>query len=122
MHHEEQNGTRPAEEKIEQAQKPTGVQDEKTHFNDGVSDLVAQQESDTVNFQHKCFEQRQRKKTQMLVFHSETREAVLSGCLVLGKCEQRYFDVGIGGDVIRRTMMAIVFVQPPAVAESKQEV
>ncbi len=73
--------------KIKQTQKPTSVQNQKTHFNDGVRDLVAHQESDAVNFQHKCFEQRQWKETEMLVFHSEAREAVLAGCLVLGKCE-----------------------------------
>src|ERR1700678_3809320 len=41
--HEEQDGMWPTEKKIEQAQKPARVQNEKTDFKQGISDLVAQQ-------------------------------------------------------------------------------
>ena len=119
---EEQEGMPPTEKETEQAQKPNGVQNEKTHFNDGMRDLVAHQEFDAVDFQHKRLEHRQREETEVLVSHCEAREAALPGCLVLGKCEQRDIDVGVGGNVIRRAMMVVVLVQPPTVAESEQEI
>lgn len=122
LRHEEQDGMWPAEKKIEEAQKPAGVQNEKTDFNEGMRDLVAQQEFNTVNFQHKCFEQRQREETEVLVFHREPCEPALCSCLVLGKCEQRYIDIGIGGNVIWGTMMMMVLVEPPTVAETEQEI
>ncbi len=58
----------------------------------------------------------------MLVSHCEPREAALAGCLVLGKCEQRDIEVGVGGNVVRRAMMVMVLVEPPTVAESEQEI
>jgi hypothetical protein len=119
---EEQDGMRPTEQKIEQAKKPNGVQKEKTGFNDGVRDLVAHQEFNAVDFQHKGFEQRQREETKMLVSHCEPREAAFPGCLVLRKREQRYIDVGVGSNVVRRAMVVVVLVQPPTVAESEQEI
>ena len=119
LHHEEQDGVRPTEKKTEQAQKPARVQDEKTHFNDGMRDLVAYQEFDAVNFQHKGLEQRQRKETEMLVPHCEPCKPALPVRLILCKCKQRYVDVRIAGNVIRRAMMRIVLVEPPTVAESE---
>jgi len=98
------------------------VHNEETHFDDGVRDLVAHQEFNAVDFQDKCLKQRQRKETEMLVSDCEPREPALSGSLVLGKCEQRDIDVGVGGNVIRRAMMVVVLVQPPTVAESEQEI
>jgi hypothetical protein len=58
----------------------------------------------------------------MLVFHREPREPALCSCLVLGKCEQRYIDIGIGGNVIWGAMMMMVLVEPPTVAETEQEI
>ena len=121
LRHEEQDRM-PTEKQIEQTQKPTRVQNQKTHFNGRVCDLVAHQEFNTVYFQHKGFKQRQRKETEMLVSHREPCEPALPGCLVLRKCEQRYVYVRIAGNVIRRAMMRIVLVQPPTVAESQQEI
>lgn len=95
------------------------MHNEETHFDDGVRDLVAHQEFNAVDFQDKCLKQRQRKETEMLVSDCEPREPALSGSLVLGKCEQRDIDVGVGGNVIRRAMMVVVLVQPPTVAESE---
>lgn len=120
--HEEQDGVPPTEKKTEQSQKPTQVQNEETHFDDGMGDLVAHQEFHTVNFQDKCFKQRQRKETEMLVSHSEACKPAFAGSLVFGKSEQGYIDVGIAGNVVRRAMMRVVFVQPPAVAEAQQKI
>jgi len=58
----------------------------------------------------------------MLVSHGEAREPALTDRLVLGKCEQRDIDVGVGSNVVRRAMMVVVLVEPPTVAESEQEV
>ena len=98
------------------------MQNEETHFDDGVRDLVAHQEFNAIDFQDKCLEQRQRKETEMLVSHCEPREPALSGGLVLGKCEERDIDVGVGGNVVRRAMVVVVLVQPPTVAKSEQEI
>ena len=58
----------------------------------------------------------------MLVSHCESREPALPGCLVLGKCEQRYIEVRGGGNVVRRAMMVMVLVEPPTVTKSEQEI
>ena len=121
LRHEEQDRM-PTEEQIKQAEKPARVQNEETHFDDGVCDLVAHQEFNAVNFQHKGLKQRQRKETEMLVSHREPCKPALPGRLVLRKCKQGYVDVGIACDVIRRAMMRIVLVQPPTVAESEQQI
>ena len=62
------------------------------------------------------------KKREVLVFDGEAREAVFGGGLSFGKREGKNVDVGIGGDVVRRAVMAIVFVQPPTIAEAQQEI
>ena len=93
------------------------MQNEQTHLNDGMRDPIAQQEPNAVNFQHKSLEQRQGKETEMLEFHREPRKSTLSGCLLLREREQRYNHVGIGSNVVRGTMMEIVFVNPPTVAK-----
>jgi hypothetical protein len=98
------------------------VQNEQTHLNDGMRDPIAQQESNTVNFQHNSLEQRQGKETEMLEFHREPRKSTFSGCLLLRECEQRYDNVGIGSNVVRGAMVEIVFVDPPAVAKPEQEI
>lgn len=82
-------------------------------------DPIARQEPNAVNFQHECLKQRQREETEMLVFHRESREPILSVCLRFRKSEQRYIDVRVGGNVVRRGMMEIVFVKPPTVAKSE---
>ena len=41
LRHEEQDGMRPTEKETKQAQKPNGVQKEKTGFDDGMRDLIA---------------------------------------------------------------------------------
>ena len=41
LYHEEQDCMRPTEKETKQAQKPNGVQKEKTGFNDGMRDLIA---------------------------------------------------------------------------------
>jgi hypothetical protein len=120
--HEEQDGVWQTEKEIKQAQKPTRVQNEETPFDDGMRDAVTQQESNTIIFQNEGFEQRQRKETEMLVSHREPRQPALPGCLILRKCEKRYIDVGVGGNVIRRAMVAVVLVQPPTEAKSEQEI
>jgi hypothetical protein len=120
--HEEQDSVRPTQKETKQARKPNGVQNEQTHFDDGVRDFVAHQEFDAVNFQNKGFEQRQREETEMLVSHGEACEAALAGGLVFRKCEERDIDVGVGGNVIWRAMMVVVLVEPPTVTESKQEI
>ena len=122
LRHEEQDGVRPTEKETKQAEKPAGVQHEETHFDDGVRDPVSHQEFNAVYFQHKRLEHRQREETEMLVSHCEPREPALPGCLVLGKCEQRYIEVGVGSNVVRRAMMVMVLVEPPTVAESEQEI
>ena len=98
------------------------MQNEQTHLNDGMRDPIAQQEANAVNFQHKSLEQRQGKETEMLEFHCEARKSTFSGCLLLREREQWYDDVGIGSDVVRGTMMEIVFVDPPTVAKPEQEI
>ena len=55
----------------------------------------------------------------MLVFHREACEPVLSGCLILRKCERQYIDIRVGRNVVRRAMMEIVLAEPPTVAESE---
>jgi len=119
---EEQEGMRPTEEKTEQAQEPTRVKDEETPFDSGMRDAIAQQESDAVIFQHERFEQRQRKETEMLVSDGEAREPALAGGLVFGESEQRNIDVGVGGDVVRRAVMAVMLVEPPTEAEPEQQI
>jgi len=78
---------RPAEKKIQKAQKPHRVQRQQAHLDDGMRGPLAQQESGAIDFQHKCFEQRQREKTEMLIFHGEPSEPALPCRLILGKCE-----------------------------------
>lgn len=119
---EEQNGVRPAQKKTEQAEKPAEVQGEQPDLDDGVRGLTAHEEPGAIHLQHERFEQRQRKETEMLVFDGKPRKAVLRGGLVFGKCEQRYFDVGIARNVVRRAVMGIMLVEPPAVAEPEEEI
>ena len=84
---EKQNSMGPTQKQTKQAQKPTRVQDKKTHLNHGMRDLVTHQEFNAVNFQHKRLEQGQREEAEMLVSHRKSREPVLYGCLILRKCE-----------------------------------
>lgn len=58
----------------------------------------------------------------MLVFHREPREPVLSGRLLLGKREERNIHIWINCNMVRRGMMEIVFVEPPAVTKSEQQI
>src|SRR5271156_1898123 len=85
-------------------------------------DFIAHQVPHAVHLQHKRFQQRQRKETEMLISHRDAREAALSHGLIFRKGKQRYFHIGVGRYVIRRAMMQIVFVEPPAIAESEHEV
>lgn len=110
LHHEKQDGVPPTDKETEQAQKPTQMQNEETNLADGMGDFVAHQESDAVDFQDKCFQQRQWEETEMLVSHGKARKPAFSDRLILCECEQRYIDVGIAGNVVRRAMMRIVFV------------
>jgi len=98
------------------------VQNEKTHFNGEMRDLVTHQEFNTVNFQHKRLEHGQREETKVLVPHREPCKPALSVCLVFCERKQRDIDVGIAGDVIRRAVVRIVLVEPPTVAESEQQI
>lgn len=91
---------RPTEKQIKKAEKPARVEHKETHFDDRMRDFVMQQESGAIDFQYKCFEQRQGKETEMLVAHGEAREAAFCGSLAFSEGEQRYFDVGIGSDVV----------------------
>lgn len=58
----------------------------------------------------------------MLVFDGEAREAVFCSGLSFGKREGKNIHVRIRGDVVRRAMMAIVFAEPPTIAEAQQEI
>ena len=98
---------RKAEKVRQQAEEPNRVEDEEAHFDYGVRDFVAQEETNAVVFQEKRFEQGQREKREMLVFHGEAREAVFCGGLAFGKCEGKNIHVRIGGDVVRRAMMVL---------------
>ncbi len=122
MGDDEKNGMGEAQQVSEQAEIPAGVEDEETHFEDGMRDFVALEEANTVVFQDEGFEQGQREEREVLVFHGEAREAVLRGGLFFGKCERDQVEVGIGGDVVRRTVMVIVLVEPPAVAEAEKQI
>lgn len=86
------------------------MQKEETNLDDGMGDFVAHQEPDAVNFQDKCFQQRQWEETEMLVSHGEAREPAFSDCLILCECEQRYINVGVTGNVVWGAMMRIVLV------------
>jgi len=122
MSDDEKNGVREAEQISEQADVPDGVQDEETDFEDGMRDFMALEEANAVVFQDEGFEQRQWEKREVLIFHGEAREAVFGGGLVFGECERNQINVRIGGDVVGRTVMVIVFVQPPAIAEAEYEI
>ena len=63
------------------------MKDEEADFDYGMCDFVAHEETHAIVFQEQCFEQRQRKKREMLVFDGEAREAVFFSGLSFGKCE-----------------------------------
>ena len=57
LREKKQNGVLPTQQVTKQTQKPKRVENEETHFNDRVCDLVTHQESNAVNFQHERLEQ-----------------------------------------------------------------
>jgi len=122
MGDDEKNGVGEAEQVGEEAEIPAGVENEQTHFEDGMRDFVALEEANTVVFQDEGFEHGQREKREVLVFHGEAREAVFRGGLLLGECEGDQVEVRIGGYVVRRAMMVIMLVEPPAVAEAEKQI
>lgn len=122
LRQDKQHGMRKTKKVREKAEEPNRVEDEETDLDGRVRDFAAQEEADAIVFQEKRLEQRQREKREMLVFDGEAREAVFGGRLSFGKCEGKNIHVGIGGDVVGRAMMAIVFVEPPTIAETQQEI
>src|SRR5579863_960483 len=118
----EKNGMGEAEQISEQAEIPGGVENEEAHFEDGMRDFVALEETNTVVFEDEGFKHGQREKREVLVFHGEAREAVFRGGLFLGKCERDQVEVRIGGDVIRGAVMVIVLIEPPAVTEAEKQI
>lgn len=117
-----QHGMRKTKEVGEQSEEPNRMQDEEADFDYRVRDFVAHEETHAIVFQEKRFEQGQREKREVLVLDGKAREAVFCGGLSFGKCEGKNIHVRIGGDVVRRAMMAIVFVEPPTIAEAQQEI
>ena len=84
----EENGVREAEQISEQAEIPDRVQDEEADFEDGMRDFRAHEEANAVVFQDEGFEQRQRKKRKVLIFHGEAREAMFRSGLVFRERER----------------------------------
>ena len=122
MGDDEENRVPWAEQVSEQAEIPDRVKNQETYFENGMRDFIALEEANAVVFQDKGLEHGQREKREVLVFHGEAREAVLPCRLVFRECERNQIHVGVGGHVVRRAVMMIVLVEPPAVAESQQEI
>jgi hypothetical protein len=69
-----------------------------------------------------CLEQKQRKEQPRLMAGDPPSKPLPALCVLSVKHQNAWLDIRIGADLVRVSMVGVVLVYPPAIAEAGQEV
>jgi hypothetical protein len=81
----------------------------------------AQQKRTVVKAYGEALQQQHREKQTGLVFHHKAAKPLCTAALRIGEGEKPRFDIRVSFEMIRMTVMPVVFLGPPAITDSGQQ-